>query len=82
MIYFRIRVEVHIKTKMTDDSLNLFIQSIAEIPADIALIQLNQYLGKLTEENKKSPAFWNGVQKTAMKLLADNLQKYAGMVKK
>ena len=36
----------------------------------------------MTEENKKSPAFWNGVQKTAMKLLADNLQKYAGMVKK
>ena len=53
MIYFRIRVEVNIKTKMTDDSLNLFIQSIAEIPADIALIQLNQYLGKLTEENRK-----------------------------
>jgi hypothetical protein len=38
---------------MTDDSLKLFIQSITEIPADIALIQLNQYLGKLTEENKK-----------------------------
>jgi hypothetical protein len=53
LIYFRIRVEVHNKTKMTEDSLNLFIQSIAEIPADIALIQLNQYLGKLTEENRK-----------------------------
>ena len=36
----------------------------------------------MTEDNKKNPAFWNGVQKTAMKLLADNLQKYAGMVKK
>ena len=53
MIYFRIRVEVHIKTKMTDDSLNLFIMSLEGIPADIALIQLNKYLGKLTEENKK-----------------------------
>jgi hypothetical protein len=38
---------------MTEDSLKLFIQSIAEIPADIAIIQLNQYLGKLTEENRK-----------------------------
>jgi hypothetical protein len=38
---------------MTDDSLNLFIMSLEGIPADIALIQLNKYLGKLTEENKK-----------------------------
>jgi hypothetical protein len=36
----------------------------------------------VTEANKKNPAFWEGVKKTAMKLLADNLQKYAGAVKK
>jgi len=36
----------------------------------------------MSETNKKSESFWNGVQKSAMKLLADNLQKYAGMVKK
>jgi hypothetical protein len=38
---------------MTDDSLNLFIQSIGEIPADIALIQLNQYLGCSIQQNQK-----------------------------
>ena len=38
---------------MTDNSLSIFIMSLEGIPADIALIQLNQYLGKLTEENKK-----------------------------
>jgi hypothetical protein len=36
----------------------------------------------VTEANKKNPSFWEGVKKTAMKLLADNLQKYAGAVKK
>ena len=36
----------------------------------------------VTEDNKKNPSFWEGVKKTAMKLLADNLQKYAGAVKK
>lgn len=46
-------MEVHIKTRMTEDSLNLFIQSMAEIPADIALIQLNQYLGCSIPQNKK-----------------------------
>jgi hypothetical protein len=39
---------------MTDNSLNLFIKSMAEIPADRALIELNKYLGRnLIEENKK-----------------------------
>jgi hypothetical protein len=36
----------------------------------------------VTEANKKSAPFWEGVKKTAMKLLADNLQKYANAVKK
>jgi hypothetical protein len=36
----------------------------------------------VTEANKKSEAFWEGVKKTAMKLLGDNLQKYAAAVKK
>jgi hypothetical protein len=36
----------------------------------------------MKEEDKKSVAFWNGVQKTAMGLLKDNLQKYVAMVKK
>jgi len=53
LIYFRIRVKVIIKTKMEEDSLNLFITSLAGIPADSAIIQLNKYLGKSTEENKK-----------------------------
>lgn len=38
---------------MTENSLNLFIKSLAEIPADKALIELNQYLGNYIEENKK-----------------------------
>jgi hypothetical protein len=36
----------------------------------------------MSESDKKSAAFWNGVQKTAMGLLKDNLQKYVAMVKK
>lgn len=36
----------------------------------------------MSEADKKSASYWGAVQKTAMKLLADNLQKYAGMVKK
>jgi len=36
----------------------------------------------MNDENKKSAAFWSGVQKTAMKCLSDNLQKYASAVKK
>ena len=38
---------------MTENSLKLFIQSLADISADVALIQLNQYLGRTIEENKK-----------------------------
>jgi hypothetical protein len=53
LIYFRIRIEVLIKTKMSEDSLNLLITSLADVPADIALIQLNQYLGHEIQENKK-----------------------------
>jgi hypothetical protein len=36
----------------------------------------------VTEANKKNPSFWEGLKKTAMKLLDDNLHKYAGAVKK
>jgi len=36
----------------------------------------------MKESDKKSVAFWNGVQKTAMELLKNNLQKYVAMVKK
>jgi hypothetical protein len=38
---------------MTEDSLNLFITSLTGIPADVALIQLNQYLGRSIKENQK-----------------------------
>ena len=38
---------------MTEESLKLFIISLAGIPADVAIIQLNQYLGSSIEENKK-----------------------------
>lgn len=38
---------------MEEDNLNLFIQSLDKIQADIALIELNKYLGQTTEENKK-----------------------------
>jgi len=34
----------------------------------------------MTEAEKKSALHWNAVQKTALKLLAGNLQKYADMV--
>ena len=38
---------------MSQFNLNLFIESLANIPADKALIELNQYLGRTIEENKK-----------------------------
>ena len=38
---------------MSQFNLNLFIESLAYIPADKALIELNQYLGRTIEENKK-----------------------------
>jgi len=38
---------------MTQDSLKLFVISLDEIPADKALIELNKYLGRSIEENKK-----------------------------
>ena len=38
---------------MTENSLKFFIVSLEEIQADKALIQLNEYLGKSIEENKK-----------------------------
>ena len=39
--------------KMTEDNLNLFITSLDDIQPDIALIELNKYLGRSIEENKK-----------------------------
>ncbi len=38
---------------MEENNLNFFIQSLDKIQADIALIELNKYLGHTTEENKK-----------------------------
>jgi hypothetical protein len=38
---------------MSQFNLNLFIESLANIQADKALIELNQYLGRTIEENKK-----------------------------
>jgi hypothetical protein len=38
---------------MTEDSLNLFITSLDTIQPDIALIELNKFLGKNIEQNKK-----------------------------
>ena len=38
---------------MSQFNLNLFIESLVNIPADKALIELNQYLGRTIEENKK-----------------------------
>jgi hypothetical protein len=38
---------------MTEDSLKLFLTSLDGTPSDIALIELNKYLGSSIEENKK-----------------------------
>jgi len=38
---------------MIDNSLKLFIISLDNIPCDVALIELNKYLGNIIEENKK-----------------------------
>ena len=38
---------------MSQLDLKLFIQSLVDIPADKALIELNKYLGRTIEENKK-----------------------------
>jgi hypothetical protein len=38
---------------MEENNLNFFIQSLDKIQADIALIELNKYLGQTIEENKK-----------------------------
>ena len=54
------------------------------VPAKIVQMVMTEAMKDhpMSEADKKSAAHWNAVQKTAMKLLADNLQKYAGMVKK
>jgi hypothetical protein len=36
----------------------------------------------MKESDKQSASYWEGVKKTAMKLLADNLHKYSNAVKK
>ena len=51
MNYFRIKILVFIN--MTEDNLKLFLLSLDGTPADKALIELNRYLGKSIEENKK-----------------------------
>ena len=54
------------------------------VPAKIVQMVMTEAMKDhpMSEADKKSAAHWNAVQKTAMKLLADNLQKYVGMVKK
>ena len=54
------------------------------VPAKIVQMVMTEAMKDhpMSESDKKSMSFWTGVQKSAMKLLADNLQKYAGMVKK
>ena len=54
------------------------------IPAKIVQMVMVEAMKEhpTSEENKKSAAHWSTVQKAAMKLLADNLPKYASMVKK
>jgi hypothetical protein len=54
------------------------------VPAKIVQMVMTEAMKDhpMSEADKKSAAHWNAVQKTAMKLLADNLQKYAGMIKK
>jgi len=71
---------------------NLDVKKIAQekglapigVPAKIVNFVFQDAMKKhpMSESDKKSEAFWNGVQKTAMGLLKDNLQKYASMVKK
>ena len=70
---------------MTENSLKFFIVSLEEIQADKALIQLNEYLGKSIEENKKIhriniktlvqkfPIFWS--KKDEIKYLAPTFKK-------
>jgi hypothetical protein len=36
----------------------------------------------MKESDKQNPTYWEGVKKTAMGLLKDNLQKYAAAIKK
>ena len=54
------------------------------IPAKIVNFAFQEAMKQhpMSESDKKSAAFWNGVQKTVMELLKDNLQKYVGMLKK
>jgi hypothetical protein len=54
------------------------------IPAKIVQMVMTEAMKDhpMKEEDKKSMAHWSAVQKSAMKLLADNINKYVGMVKK
>jgi len=71
---------------------NLDVKKVAQekgmvpigVPAKIVNFVFQEAMKEhpMKEEDKKSVAFWNGVQKTAMSLLKDNLQKYVDMVKK
>jgi hypothetical protein len=71
---------------------NLDVKKVAQekgmvpigVPAKIVNFVFQEAMKEhpMKEEDKKSVAFWNGVQKTAMSLLKDNLQKYVDMLKK
>ena len=54
------------------------------VPAKIVQMVMTEAIKDhpMTEADKKSMPFWIEVQKTAMKLLADNLQIYATNIKK
>jgi hypothetical protein len=54
------------------------------IPAKIVNFAFQEAMKEhpMKESDKKSVAFWNGVQKTVMGLLKNNLPKYVAMLKK
>ena len=54
------------------------------VPAKIVNFAFQEAMKQhpMSESDKKSAAFWNGVQKTVMGLLKNNLNKYVAMLKK
>jgi len=71
---------------------NLDVKKVAQekgmvpigVPAKIVNFAFQEAMKEhpMKEEDKKSVAFWNGVQKTVMGLLKNNLDKYVAMLKK
>jgi hypothetical protein len=71
---------------------NLDVKKVAEskgmhfigVPAKIVQMAFveAQKSHPMKESDKQNPTYWEGVKKTAMGLLKDNLQKYAAAIKK